>query len=372
MNKRKVLFLTFLTIEEGNGISNKIKSQVQAFKDNGCDVSLMYYKIIDGCHYFFLDDKEFYKLGKFSRHFKKKLFRSIAKYIIENRIDILYYRYNNAATGDVIRFLRQLNGSCLRLLEIPTYPYDSEFENGPLFLRIVNCIDKYYRNKFVTCVDKIITFVDEKTIFGVPTIKISNGVDIKQIPLIKREKESGIINLIAVANIDFWHGLDRLIEGLGLYYSSKENAKKRIVNLKIIGDGKAVIKNELIALVNKLGLENNVSFYGNTSGNALNALFDDSDFAIGCLACHRKNITKVKALKNVEYAVRGIPFMYSEINDDFDNQRYVLKINPDDTPISIYELMSFYDKIVMTPAQIRETAIDLTWTSQMNKILREI
>ena len=53
-------------------------------------------------------------------------------------------------------------------------------------------------------------------------------------------------------------------------------------------------------------------------GKELDELFDLADFAIGSLARHRSHIDKIKTLKNREYAARGIPFIYSETDEDFD------------------------------------------------------
>ncbi len=38
------------------------------------------------------------------------------------------------------------------------------------------------------------------------------------------------------------------------------------------------------------------------------------------------DIFKIKTLKNREYAARGIPFIYSEIDDDFENMPYIIKV----------------------------------------------
>ena len=55
---------------------------------------------------------------------------------------------------------------------------------------------------------------------------------------------------------------------------------------------------------------------------------------IGSLARHRSGIDKIKTLKNREYAARGIPFVYSETDDDFEHQPYILKAAPDDSPLT--------------------------------------
>ena len=68
-------------------------------------------------------------------------------------------------------------------------------------------------------------------------------------------------------------------------------------------------------------------------GKELDELFDLADFAIGSLARHRSHIDKIKTLKNREYAARGIPFIYSETDEDFDRMPYILKAPADESAI---------------------------------------
>lgn len=368
--KKKVLFLTFLTIQEGNGISYKILSQVKAFNENGCEAYLMCYKIIDGQRGLYVGDELVYKTqGYGDKLSKANLYKAIYSYIVKEQIDVLYIRYNMTASNSLISFLRRLENRCLRLLEIPTYPYDAEFRGSSLAMRLLNYQERYYRRKFKSCLDYIITFVDEPTIYGVKTIKISNAVDGKMLPLAHVVRQPETLRLLGVANINFWHGYDRIIEGLRAYYS--KNTKIKVL-LTLVGDGNEDVKNNLIKLVKDYNLESYVKFIGNTSGAALDTLFDQCDLAIGCLGCHRKNIVTVKSLKNVEYAMRGVPFIYSELNDDFDDKPYVIRIKPDDSIINIDQLIVDFQSINYTPDMIRESVEGLTWTFQMGKVIREI
>ena len=68
----------------------------------------------------------------------------------------------------------------------------------------------------------------------------------------------------------------------------------------------------------------------------LDQLFSKADMGIGSLGRHRSGITHIKTLKNREYAARGIPFVYSEIDADFDHCNYVLKVPANETPINIH------------------------------------
>jgi hypothetical protein len=76
-------------------------------------------------------------------------------------------------------------------------------------------------------------------------------------------------------------------------------------------------------------LEEYVILHGKRHGTELDKLFNQCDFGIGSLGRHRVGIQKIKTLKNREYAARGIPFIYSETDSDFDQKPYVLKAPAD-------------------------------------------
>ena len=90
------------------------------------------------------------------------------------------------------------------------------------------------------------------------------------------------------------------------------------------------------------------------------------------MARHRSNITDIKTLKNREYAARGIPFMYSEIDSDFENKPYILKATADESSIDIQKIISFYDQCTCTPLEIRNSIKNLSWKIQMQKVVDEV
>ena len=67
--------------------------------------------------------------------------------------------------------------------------------------------------------------------------------------------------------------------------------------------------------------------------------------------------------------MRGIPFIYSEDNEDFDNANYVLKVPADESPINIKQLCDFVISNDFEPCKIRETVSGFTWENQMNQIV---
>ena len=112
--------------------------------------------------------------------------------------------------------------------------------------------------------------------------------------------------------------------------------------------------------------------HGKMHGEDLDHLFNSCDFGIGSLGRHRVGIDKIKTLKNREYAARGIPFVYSETDTDFDQKPYVLKVPADETPIDINHIIQFYKGLSTTPIEIRESIRNLSWKNQMEIVLKEV
>lgn len=112
--------------------------------------------------------------------------------------------------------------------------------------------------------------------------------------------------------------------------------------------------------------------YGSLYGPDLDLLFDRSDIGIGSLGRHRSNITYIKTLKNREYAARGIPFVYSEIDDDFEKMPYIMKVPANESPVDINKIIHFFIHLEDEPEQIYESVQHLSWKNQMQKVLDSI
>ena len=374
MKTNKCLYLTFQPIAKADGVSKKVFAQKDALNKLQIETSILYSRVNEKHEYsFYFDNNVFIKNIKRKRLlspfiYSTSFFNKIYNLIIKEKITLLYIRYGLTASPSFLNFLKKCkSNNIIIFIEIATYPYDGELTSFRLLPG--KLIEQFYRKKLHKCVDRIVTYTDNKIIYNIKTINISNAASTNL--LLKKNNiiENNELHLILVANIAFWHGIDRIIEGLKVFYEKKYQFK---VYLNIIGE---VTNNDeaqkLILLVNKYNLNNYIHFCGPKDGHELDLLFDKANLAIGCLGCHRKNITKVKSLKNIEYAMRGIPFIYSEINEDFDKMNYVHKISTNDNPIEIFELIEFIQKKDYIPNEIRKTVQHLTWEHQMNIIIKE-
>ena len=368
---REALFVIFHEFDSNSGIKEKIYSQVNALAACGLKVHLCYMdessgkqRLIDGN---VIAD---YGHGIISKIKKRTELSSIIQYAKENDIEFVYLRSNHNANPFTVKMVKEMKESGMKVvMEIPTYPYDSEYKAQGISRQIFQ--DKLFRNQLAKYLDAIITFSDYDTIFGQKTIRISNGIDFDNVKIKSSvNNTSKELNLIGVAEIHTWHEFDRLAKGLADYYSKPQ---KYIVRFHVVGnffskEGETEFKK----IIANHHIERHVILYGNKHGGDLDTIFDFCDFGVGSLGRHRVGIDRIKTLKNREYAARGIPFIYSETDSDFDDKPYVLKAPADDSPIDIYRIIDFYRHSTFSPQQIRDSIEDLSWKNQMMKVIKTI
>ena len=374
----KILFLVYHGFSEHSGISKKIHYQVKGLKENGYDVRLCYYDFTeDGHRCRFVDDEVIkdYGKGKWAAFRQRLGYDCIYDYCIREGIQLIYARsFMNANPWLISFFIKIHKAGIHAVTEIPTYPYDKEFNSNMNWDMLMGLwIDKCFRRNLYKYMDAMVTFSDAKEIFGQKTINISNGVDFDSIPLHSPlTTHHSPLHLIGVAEVHPWHAFDRVIAGIGEYYSQKStaNSQQREVFFHIVG---GVHPNHMKVyfepLLKKYQIRDKIIFHGTMFGKELDDIFNQCQFAIGSLGRHRSGITVIKTLKNREYATRGIPFIYSEQDSDFDHQPYVLKAPADETPINIQQIIDFVNSRSWNPEEIRKTVEPLQWKIQMKKVV---
>ncbi|WP_028912549.1 glycosyltransferase family 1 protein [Prevotella sp. MA2016] len=368
---KKALFIVFHGFDPNNGISKKITYQINALNACGIHTHLCYMeekgnktRMVDGQ---IIAD---YGSGLKSKILKRTEFSSIVKYAIKEHITFVYIRSNHNANPFTINMVKKMKKAGMKVvMEIPTYPYDAEYLSQGMGKQIFQ--DRLFRHILAKQLDAIITFSDVNEIFGKKTIRISNGIDFDSIKIKKSNTtDSSVINLIGVAEIHPWHGFDRVIKGLAAYYAAPHDTivKFHIVGYFFFANDELMFK-QIIA---DHHLEEYIILHGKKHGEELDKIFDECDFGIGSLGRHRVGIDKIKTLKNREYAARGIPFIYSETDEDFDDKKYVLKAPADETPIDINRIIDFYQHLTLSPADIRTSIKHLSWENQMQKVINYI
>ena len=374
----KILFLVYHGFSPHSGISKKIHYQVKGLKENGHDVRLCYYDINSEGHRCRYVDSEIlkdYGTGSWAAIRQRVEYGCIYDYCTREKIEFVYARCFQNANPWLINFFKKLRKAGIHAVtEIPTYPYDQEFIGYSKQERLKLRIDQLFRHRLYRQMDALVTFSDAERIFGQRTIRISNGVDFDSIPLHNCQLSilNSQLNLIGVAEVHSWHGFDRVMTGIGEYYSQNQmaNNHKPDVYFHVVGGvHPSQMTNCFQPIIEKYHLQDKIIFHGQLFGDELTNVFNQCQFAIGSLGRHRSGITVIKTLKNREYATRGIPFIYSETDSDFDRQSYVLKAPADESPINIQGIINFLDTFTMQPTEIRRTVEHLSWRIQMYRVV---
>ena len=94
------------------------------------------------------------------------------------------------------------------------------------------------------------------------------------------------------------------------------------------------------------------------------------------MANHRKGLNRDSALKNREYCGRGIPFVIASDDDDFPNEfEYILRVEKNDNPISIEEVISYLSYLDNddVSSEMRLFAEEnLTWDVKLYPVIVEL
>lgn len=261
-------------------------------------------------------------------------------------INGIYIRKPWHMDGDLIfnlKKIRKRNPSARIVLEIPTYPYDEEgytLSTVPLVFK-----DRFWRRYLKKYVDRVVTYSNDDIIFGMPTIQISNAMDVNTVKIantkVYNPKE---INIILCATLCYWHGYDRAIEGLNKYY---KNGGKTMFILHIVGDGDEY--DRFKKMVNSYNLNDSVILYGKQFGKKLDEIYEKCDIAFDSMGRHRSGVNYNSSLKGKEYAAKGLPIVSGVKTElDYDESyKYYMRIPADDTPVDFKVIKRFCNEIYL-------------------------
>lgn len=330
-----MIYLTGIELkDEGTGVARKILEQIRIFNVFGMKCSL--------CKWAYYQDNNF--ITKIKKRFPWVNLHKHWNYVdIENE-NFVYIRHPGEWDSFAVEFFKKIkksNPAIKIVLELPTYPYDSElsksWKNWPLFLK-----DKYSRRHLHKFIDRIATLTNDREIFGIPTLKIGNGINVEKIRP-RKVSETTEVHAIAVANFKWWHGYERFIEGLKSYYAGNPDRK---VYFHMVGHGSEFeCYQKMIA---EYGLKDYVILYDQQTGNALDDIYDKCNLGIASLGCYRKGMNETQELKSREYLAKGLPFVTSvKISDipDGDKDSIYLQVANDDSAIDIEAVINFHDRI---------------------------
>lgn len=388
----KTIFLVYFDVFNSKylGVKKKIFWQLKAMNECGLEPVLAYRSdnkliIIDS------NEKVIGEYHFSNIWYREGVFLKLREHIIENsEYKTIYIRLPGLVDFSFYRTLKMLSNQGLKIfIEMPTYPIGGEIiayykqllNNKKIFSLLVKTVGggvhRFLSRRIKKYITNIVTFMPYNKIWGTDVIEIDNGVSLKDIRLREKEfkKDKTEFVLLGVANVDKWHGYDRMINGIADYYSDKSNLEKKQIVFKIAGEGPEILN--LKKLTNELGLNQNVIFLGMQDGHELDVLFREADVAVSSLGMHRIGVTSGSTLKTKEYCARGIPFIYAYTEKKIENSwEYAMKIDAYDKPVVIKDLLSFYERVSQDKDYIfkmREFAIEnFTWESQMQLVAAKI
>lgn len=372
MNKKKLLYIS--TIEDGpyQGVRAKISMQCKAFEENGFDVELCNSGIRTTLG-------QIEKLLPTGYGVNYRIIRKRVLGLKDTPIAYCYVRYSPASRGliDVLKTLKSTQKNIKIILEIPTYPYETELKtlrDIPFKIR-----ERLYRGKLKKYVDLIVSpsHLEEDQIFGVPAYEITNGINVDSIkPRELAPREDDTVNLLGIALITAKQGFDRVLRGMHEYYRTK-TASEPNVRFYVIGDGDA--KEELVALSDELSLTEHVVYTGQKEKHELEDYYSFADLGIGTLGLYKSNeLSKVNSLKTREYCAKGLPFVITDCDYVFaDNHfEFAYVIANDDSPLNIREILGLLNeqKRNYTDEQIAEKMSDfakehLSWSTILRSVI---
>jgi len=332
--KKKIVYIVALTDSrlinsESSGIKKKIDWQVAAMENAGLDIDLIKKPVLSKA-------KRVLPFQSSTIDWKNLLDEMLDKY------DGLYHRYvySDYQMVNLFSLIKAAKPGFKIILEIPTYPYDRERRKNLLQYR-----DWYYRSKLHKYVDRIVIFDKWDSVWGIPTIPTQNGINLQSVSVKKQLQRHDGIDICMIADFEYWHGVDRLLQGLIDYY---ENEGKEDIRIHLVG---GISSSNEIQKCRKFAsndlIKNRVFFYGNLVGTELDHIYDICHVAVASLGRHRTGTIISSEIKTREYMGKGIPFIYSTEIDVFREAHvdfaYQLSINDD--PVNMDEVTGFYHNL---------------------------
>jgi len=361
-----------------SGVNKKILAQASHLFTLSVDVRLVLLGGMNTCssdsnfiHYVSFKDHYFLKINFIKRLYRQYLAKQYIKKVLKFSKcgTILYLRYPFPTflfPHDLI-----IPRDCKIILECNSMEIHELRKSRSYF--------SYYREsifgqEFRSRSDAIVGVTDEITRYQVirsgdltkPHITIGNGFEVDSVPIRQPPLYcNSNLDILCVATLSFWHGIDRLIRGIAQYNGPLH------IQLHIVGNGEELP--HLKKLSGDLEITGQIIFHGFVSGEDLDTLFNQCHIAVGSLGIHRKGLTMTSELKCREYCSRGIPYIIACDDSDFpDDFPYILRLPHDDSPIDMDQILPFVSSIYQAhnhPQKMRLYAKDtLDWSVKMKKL----
>ena len=342
METRMFMLVNYTPEDESLGITKKIGGAIQAFRRKKIEVYYTAYNengvaIIDADDRVILYKKFMFGNRKFGRF---TLIKLATRYLLttDNKFDICFLRFLGFDYS-YTKLLSVMKSKLKAHVILDTIGYFDGMKAYDYKTLYMNIMAKFHMKRAMNNVDVVLTEGNEGRIFGMNSVSIKLGVEVSNFNEHCYVGDKEELNLISVANETPYHGYDRLIEALAIYY---KNNKKRRVTIHLVG----CISEKTKKKIRDLNLEEYVVLYGKKCGKELELIYNSCNMAVGPLAQHRVGNKKDTGLKTKEYFAVGIPYFYTGSEPDVDKDYpYILQVESNDEPIDIDSIWDFYVRI---------------------------
>jgi hypothetical protein len=325
---KSIDYHAYCDIVNGLGVLNKIKDIAQGLRQNRYHVNLHIYN------------------GTFNDSVR------FIKNIMKSKSSVVMLRFS--PVGSLVIYIPllicRLKGSKV-VVEIPT-PRNivcKELRKDLIIRNILKIIAMYLftplNNLLYTY---IVTVEDESNYFKLGSlrkiIKISNPINVGRVCMRKAYPiwPSQCIELIGVAQVDYWHGYDRVLKAISQWKSKYLVRFGYGIKFNIVGNGPAL--DALRKMSIELNVVDEVVFHGIRKGIELTNIYEKAHIAVSSLGLYRKGLNSASELKSREYCSVGIPFIAVGEDSAFRNQNFRYQIENNN---NIKELLDLFEKFAI-------------------------
>lgn len=342
------------------GVRKKIMSQVQVFTKHFPRVLIAYYA--NGMAYLCECEMIVEKRLALSR---VECFEAFLDWMSVYQCKWVYMRCLIPASRIYIEFIKRMKGNGIKaVLEYPTYPYEGEVKDEGILAE-----DRFYRYEIRKYLSLVTTYSTVQDVYGINAVALQNGVSLEDNPVRNIRVKSNTITMLAVANFCFYHGYERVLEGMRNYYQSKH---KYEIYFDLVGDGSERRYYEY--LVKKYGLNAYVRFWGIRLGKDLSDNYGKADIGIAPLGMFKENTVCASPIKTREYCACGLPFIYGYIDTGFTGEEaFTVRVSNDSTSLEMDVVIDLYEQTVARNDIVegmRELAKSkFTWDIQLQQVI---
>lgn len=215
------------------------------------------------------------------------------------------------------------------------------------------------------------SYLSEETKLNKYFLVNGNGIATQNYPLRTCSGFDGKnLHLLFVGSVYKSHGLHRIVKTL---IKNSNELLERELKVFIHIAGAKESDTYLKKVSNYQSCKENFIYHGFLNSTEIDKLANDCHLAINSLGLHRIGLRVTSTLKSREYFARGIPYITSSFDDDFEISNPFIYIFPaNEDAINLDELIGFVDNVMNVtehPGIMRDYAYEkLDWKVKMKRL----